>query len=99
MCGYAGVSVKTGDNDNTTLYGLCDIGISTDPNGKGHNSTMTGAGKSESGPNIIFSSKPGPIFVASNTKVVAGVSFSYIVCRDIVPTISASGHPGDGQSS
>ena len=53
MRGYAGVSIETGDNDNTASYGFYEIGISNYPNGKGNNSTMTGAGKSKSGPNII----------------------------------------------
>ena len=81
MCGYSGVSVETDDDNNTALYGFCEIGISTDPNGKGHNSTMTGVGKSESGPNITVLSKPGPVVPASKT---AGVSFSDIVCGDRV---------------
>ena len=45
MCGYAGVSVETDDDDNNASYGFCEIGISTDPNGKGHNFTMTGVVK------------------------------------------------------
>ena len=99
MCGYVGVSAETGDNDNIALYGFCEIGISTSPNGKGHNSTMTGVAKSESGPKIIVLSKPGPVVTSSKTMVVAGVSFANIVLRNQVPTPSASGHPGDGQSS
>ena len=96
MCGYAGVSVEIDEDENTASYGFCDIGISTDPNGKGHNSTMTGVGKSESGPNITVLSKPGTVVTASKT---AGVSFPDIVRGNRVPTLSASGHPGNGQSS
>ena len=79
MCGYDGVSVETDDDKNTSSYGLCEIGIGTEPNGKGHNSTMTGVGKSESGPNINVSLKPGPVVTASKTTVVVGVSFDDIV--------------------
>ena len=96
ICGYASVSVENYDNNNTTSYGLCEIGINNDQNGKGDNSTMTGVGNSESGPNITVLSKPGPVVTDSKT---AGVSFADIVRGNIVPTLSASGHPGDGQSS
>ena len=96
MCGYDGVSVETDSNDNTASYGFCDIGISTDPNGKGHNSTMKRVGKTESGPNITVSSKPRPFLTASKT---VGVSFAYIVRCNRVPTLLASVHPGNGQSS
>ena len=41
MCGYTGVSVETDNNKNTVSYRLCEIGISTDPHGKGQNSTTT----------------------------------------------------------
>ena len=67
MCGYDGVSVETDDDKNTSSYVLCDIEISTDPNGKGHNSTMKRVGKTESGPNITVLSKPGPVVTASKT--------------------------------
>ena len=67
MCGYAGGSVGTDDDDNTASCGFCEIGISTDPNGKWHNSKMTGVGKSESEPNITVLSKPGPVVTASKT--------------------------------
>ena len=90
--------METGDDENTDSYGFCEIGISTNWNGKGHNSTIIGVGKSESGPNIIVSLKQGPVITASKTMVVAGVPFSDIVRGNIVPTPSASGHPGYGQS-
>ena len=83
------------DDNNTASYGFCEIGISTDQNGKGHKSTMTGAGKSESGPNITVFSKQGPVVTSFKT---VGVSFADIVRGNRVPTLSASGHPGDGQS-
>ena len=35
MCSYAGVSVETGDKDNTVLYGFYEILISTAPMGRG----------------------------------------------------------------
>ena len=96
MCGYASVYVENDDNDNTISYGFCVIGISTDPNGKGQNSTMTWVGNSESGPNITVLLKPVPVVTAYKN---AGVSFSDIVRGNLVPTLSASGHPVDGRSS
>ena len=96
MCGYAGVSVETDDDDNTASYGICENGISTDPNGKGNNSTMTRVGKSESEPNILVLLKPGPVVTASNTP---GVSFVDIVRGNRVTILLVSSHPYDGQSS
>ena len=55
MCGYAGVSVENDDDENTASYGFYEIGIRTDPNGKGQNSKITGVAKYESGPNITVS--------------------------------------------
>ena len=94
MFGYASVSVETDDDNNTASYGFCDIGISTDPNGKGHNSTMKGVGKSESGPNITILLKPKPVVTAPKN---AGFLFNDIVRDNQVPTLSESSHPVDIQ--
>ena len=57
---------------------------------------MIGVGKSESGPNITVLSKPGPVVTAYKNAEVLSAD---IVFRDRAPTLSASGHPDNGQSS
>ena len=91
-CVFAGVTVDSSYNSNVALYRFCEIGISTDPYGKGHNYTMTGVGNSESVPNTIVSSKQGPVITVYLTTVVAGVSFVDIVRSNRVPTPSATAH-------